>query len=162
MSMHKLSLCLCTGLLASACVVVADDDDGTTAGTSVSSTSAGTDDPSASTTASSTTDPSTTDGTSDGTTTDATTGATTGPDFGNCGWGATGEDDVPMGYVCGGDGEDPDGGFDIACPVDLDLTEGGDCGPLTGVGCCDESGNAWFCADPDGNEGPQLFTDSCG
>jgi hypothetical protein len=81
---------------------------------------------------------------------------------GACGWGVTGEKMVPMGYVCGGEGEDPSGLMPMGCPEGIELVVGGDCGGnmgITGVGCCDANGDAWFCADDGG--GPALLTDDC-
>ena len=95
---------------------------------------------------------------------DSGTGATTiesgGVQATVCGWGPTGEMPVQSGYVLGGDGEDPSGLMPLACPDDVPLVAGGECGGdmgITGVGCCDGAGAAWFCAD-DGR-GPTLFTD---
>jgi hypothetical protein len=68
-----------------------------------------------------------------------------------------------MGYICGGDGPDPEGLNPIECPARIELTEGGDCGGdmgITGVGCCDGSGNVWYCADNGG--GRVLYSEVCG
>ncbi len=107
----------------------------------------------------------TTDPTDPGTSTVADTGSTsedptdTGGPVG-CGWGQTGAPSVPEGYVCGGDGADPNGTFPMDCPEDVELTEGAECGSIEGPGCCDSEGNVWFCAD-DGT-GPVLYTEDCG
>lgn len=78
---------------------------------------------------------------------------------GVCGWGPTGDPMVPDGYVCGGDGEDPDGVLPMLCPEVIDLQVGGACSGIEGSGCCDAQGNAWFCGD-DGN-GPALARIEC-
>jgi hypothetical protein len=78
---------------------------------------------------------------------------------GVCGWGPTGDPMVPDGYVCGGDGEDPDGMFPMLCPEVIELQVGGACSGIEGPGCCDAQGNAWFCGD-DGN-GPALARIAC-
>jgi hypothetical protein len=83
---------------------------------------------------------------------------TAGPS-GNCGWGDTGQKRVPMGYICGGDGEDPEAMYPLACPEKTELMEGAECGMIRGQGCCDPNGDVWYCAQ-DGGE-PVLFTDSC-
>jgi hypothetical protein len=83
---------------------------------------------------------------------------TAGP-TGACGWGETGQKRVPMGYICDGDGEDPEGMYMLDCPEKTELVEGGECGMIRGQGCCDTNGDVWFCA-ADGAE-PQLFTESC-
>jgi hypothetical protein len=71
---------------------------------------------------------------------------------GACGWGPTGQKMVPEGYVCGGDGEDPDGNVPLLCPEGVELVVGGDCGDIEGPGCCDAAGNAWFCGDAGAGE----------
>jgi hypothetical protein len=75
----------------------------------------------------------------------------------SCGWGPTGDSTITDGYVCGGAGEDPDGTWTQACPDGL--VEGEACGTVTGVGCCDPDGNAWFC----GTDGTTdaLFKEDC-
>ncbi len=60
-----------------------------------------------------------------------------------CGWGPTGVPDPAEGYVCGGQGSDPDGVYPLACPDGL--AEGSPCGEVTGVGCCDAAGDLWYC-----------------
>jgi hypothetical protein len=90
---------------------------------------------------------------------DVTTGADETAAGGACGWGPTGDPEVPNGYVCGGQGEDPDGNFSMLCPEGVELVEGGACGSIEGPGCCDANGNAWFCGD-DGN-GPVLVLTEC-
>ncbi len=76
-----------------------------------------------------------------------------------CGWGPTGDEQVPEGYVCGGDGPDPDGMFAIACPNEVTLEVGGECGDIPGPGCCGPQGNVWFCGQ--GAEGPELAQLPC-
>jgi hypothetical protein len=65
-----------------------------------------------------------------------------------CGWGG---DEV--GYVCGGEGEDPNGTVPYECPGGL--LEGDVCGDITYFGCCDDLGDNWWC-----DEG-QLVHDAC-
>lgn len=61
-----------------------------------------------------------------------------------CGW------DARNGYyACGFEGEDPGGQIPIACPEGL--VEGDPCGEVPGQGCCDGSGNNWYCADDGGD-----------
>ena len=103
-------------------------------------------------------DSSGTQGPADGTDTGGSGSETAGP-TGACGWGKTGQKEVAMGYICGGEGEDPEGMYMIDCPAKTELVEGGMCGMIRGQGCCDENGDVWFCAQ-DGGE-PQLFTQSC-
>jgi hypothetical protein len=156
--MTKLSLLAALSLAIGACLIVDDDDGG---GSETSNSSNATTQSTTATTASSN---SGTDGTSSGS---SASGESTAADGGTsagggCGWGPTGEADVPEGYVCGGNGEDPSGMIPSACPEGIELVEGGDCGGnmgITGVGCCDASGNAWFCAGQDGAS--QLYTQPC-
>jgi hypothetical protein len=68
----------------------------------------------------------------------------------SCGWA---QDEDPAGYYCGGEGEDPTGTSPWACPADL--VEGEPCGTVTGVGCCDEDGDNWYCAKND--EGDEFL-----
>jgi hypothetical protein len=51
-------------------------------------------------------------------------------------------------YACGGEGEDPNGENPIECPPGL--VDGAACGEVTGIGCCDQNGDNWYCGD-DGN-----------
>ena len=162
--MNKLSFasiaCL---MLSTACVVDADDDDQTTNASDntvsdtndTDQTSSPTTDPSTTTDAETTTSgaesstgtPMTTSE-SETDTDPATTGETGGA---ACGWGMLGpDDDVEFGYLCGGEGADPRGMFEMECPVDLMV--GGDCTEMmiTAEGCCDADGDAWYCQDPDG------------
>lgn len=78
---------------------------------------------------------------------------------GACGWGPTGDATVPEGYVCGGDGEDPNGNYPLLCPDGVTLEAGEACSGIEGPGCCDASGNAWYCGD-EGN-GPALAMIEC-
>jgi hypothetical protein len=95
-------------------------------------------------------DPTTGDGDGDGDSTtgdgdgDPTTGDGDGDPGGNCGWWAS-----EWGYYCGFQGVDPSGEHPYACPPGL--VEGNPCGAVTGVGCCDQDGDNWYCAD-DGQE----------
>jgi len=88
---------------------------------------------------------------SSGTATETATAASTAADdtagMGVCGWGPTGDEAVPEGYVCGGDGEDPSGMVPLLCPEAIELQVGGACSGIEGPGCCDAQGNAWFCGD---------------
>ncbi|PRP90515.1 hypothetical protein ENSA5_64300 [Enhygromyxa salina] len=62
-----------------------------------------------------------------------------------CGWVS---DVDPVGYYCGGEGEDPDGVNPIGCPEGL--VDGDPCPEgLTGAGCCDADGNNWYCGTVD-------------
>jgi hypothetical protein len=79
----------------------------------------------------------------------ASTAADDTAGMGVCGWGPTGDEAVPEGYVCGGDGEDPSGMFPLLCPDTIDLQVGAACSGIEGPGCCDAQGHAWFC----GNDG---------
>ncbi len=157
--MTKLSLLAALSLAIGACVIVDDDDGG---GSETSNSSNATTQSTTATTASSN---SGTDGSSSGSSASSeSTAADSGTSAGGggCGWGPTGEADVPEGYVCGGNGEDPSGMIPSTCPEGIELVEGGDCGGnmgITGVGCCDASGNAWFCAGQDGAS--QLYTQPC-
>jgi len=99
------------------------------------------------------------DDTSTDSTESSSSSSDTGDPIGSCGWGPTGQGTVMFGYVCGGEGEDPDGQFGIACPEGV--VEGGECGELSGVGCCDGAGNVWFCAAPDDPETPIVFVEVC-
>ena len=160
------TLALASLLLAAACIINTDDDGNnetsgnTTANTqTTTATTAGTGDSTDATNAS------TTVGSSESTAADSSTAAaesSTGV-ANACGWGATGEKTTPMGYVCGGDGADPDMMIDMDCATyGVELVEGGDCGGnmgITGAGCCDENGDVWYCADDAGM--PRLFTDAC-
>jgi hypothetical protein len=151
------------------CATVADNDDdddssGTTGGTESAQTETTMPPPQTSSTtsttgaaeSSTTGDPSTTEppltttGESDTTTTGGPETTTTS-DAQTCGWGELGPlDEVPFGYLCGGEGADPTGEFPYGCPVGLAV--GGDCQEIgvSAEGCCDVFGNAWYCADPDG------------
>lgn len=155
--MTKLSLFAALALATSACVIVDDDDGG---GSETGNSSNATTQSTTATTASSN---SGTDGSSGSSAASESTAADSGTTAGGaCGWGPTGEADVPEGYVCGGNGEDPSGMIPSACPEGVELVEGSDCGGnmgITGVGCCDASGNAWFCAGQDG--AAQLYTQAC-
>jgi hypothetical protein len=153
-----------------ACIVDADDDDNdTNADAGTGSNDSGT--PTSSDDGGSTDDSNGSDTGTPGTGSDtgsADTGSGGGSDTGadesgapaGCGWGPTGDETVPNGYVCGGSGEDPDGVFPLACPDDTTLTEGGECGSIMGVGCCDAYGNAWFCGSNGAD--PVLVPQDCG
>jgi hypothetical protein len=167
------SLVTFAALLFGGCVITdnGDDDAGDTGASSSPTTNSSATNATASATnatASATDSASGTDDSSSGSTAPAETGAdsssgdaSTGGG-GACGWGVTGEKMVPMGYICGGDGEDPSGLMPIGCPEGIELVEGGDCGGnmgITGVGCCDANGDVWYCADDGG--GAVLFTSPC-
>jgi hypothetical protein len=159
-----LSLASISALLLAACIINTDDDGNndttgnTTAVTQTTSVSSTTDategSSSASTTAAGSSE-------SAGESTAAADSGTTGSQV--CGWGMTGEQTTPMGYVCGGNGADPDMMIDMDCAsYGIELMEGGDCGGnmgITGAGCCDANGDVWYCADDPGM--PRLFTENC-
>lgn len=134
--------------LSSACIITSDDDDGNTTATTSP-------DPTNGDTGSQTTAPGTSDGTT-GTAEETTAADDTGAPAG-CGWGPTNDAEVPEGYTCGGEGEDPEQMFARECPEGL--VEGEACGDLTGVGCCDADGNVWFCWMADGEQ--SLVMESC-
>jgi len=78
-----------------------------------------------------------------------------GSTTGQCGWSAENQ-----WYECGSLGSDPGGTEPSQCPEGLSPST--DCGALTGVGCCDQDGNNWYCNDsgivvreecPDGGSG---------
>jgi len=97
---------------------------------------------------------------SSGTATEATVASTAADDtagMGVCGWGPTGDEAVPEGYVCGGDGEDPSGTIPLLCPEAVELQEGGPCGAIEGQGCCDAQGDAWFCGNDGSGEALARF-----
>lgn len=129
--------------VASACILdTTNDDDGAETGNATAGTAG--------------TEAGTTAGTTDASGTAAETAAqasTAADDTAGapavCGWGPTGDEAVPEGYVCGGDGEDPSGMIPLLCPAAIELQVGGACSSITGQGCCDAQGNAWFC----GNDG---------
>jgi hypothetical protein len=166
--LNKLSLVSTVSLLvmSSACIINADDEGGddstssdsnTTNGTSSStSTSSGTSTSTSSTTAS---DETSSGGGSGESGAEGTTGAGAA-----CGWGRTGDPEVPMGYICDGDGEDPAGGFPIDCPEGVELVDGGPCANgeamIEGPGCCDANGDLWYC-QTDGQSEPTLVTEDC-
>jgi hypothetical protein len=77
--------------------------------------------------------------------------------MGVCGWGPTGDEAVPEGYVCGGDGEDPGGTIPLLCPEAVELQVGAACSGITGQGCCDTQGNAWFCGNDGSGEALALI-----
>lgn len=166
----SLSFATIAALLLGACVITDDDDDdtGNDTGSSPSTTNTSNTSTTASSATATTSDP-TTDGTEDSTTAPADTGTSDPSETGTtgggaCGWGVTGEKTVPMGYICGGEGEDPDGLMPIGCPDGIELVEGGDCGGnmgIAGVGCCDAAGDVWYCTDDGSKTGPVLMTDDC-
>lgn len=74
-----------------------------------------------------------------------------------CGWGLTGDPNVPNGYVCGGRGPDPSGNEPIACP--RGLRPGTACVGVTGFGCCDSNGDLYYCTGT--GEEAMLFFEEC-
>lgn len=142
---------------APACIIVTDDGDDTEGETgnvtSGNVTTTGND------TAAETNPPADSGSTAADTGAEASTAAAETAGTPSCGWGPTGDASIPEGYVCGGEGEDPDGNFPLLCPEGIELVEGGACGDIMGQGCCDADGNAWFCGD-DGN-GPALALIPC-
>lgn len=167
----KLTAVVAAVSLCSACIIATDDDDdGASDSTNGNDSSNNADDANneASGNGDTAGDADAGSDTSQGDTAGEDTGsASTGGGAGACGWGQTGQDVVPEGYLCGGEGEDPEGVHPIECPAELTLQEGAPCtdeasgAEITGVGCCGSDGNAWFCAEPEGGE-PQLFTEPCG
>ncbi|MBK8235806.1 MAG: hypothetical protein IPK74_09640 [Deltaproteobacteria bacterium] len=156
--MMKPTLAAALSLVLTACVILDNGDDAGDSGSSSASASSATAGTTAGTTAATTA--AGTDASSGSSSDSAADSGTAGP--AGCGWGATGEKTVPMGYVCGGEGEDPSGMISSACPDGIDLVEGGDCGGnmgITGVGCCDGTGNVWFCAGE--GDAAQLYTQAC-
>lgn len=153
-----LSFFALAGLLgiASACIIVTDDDD--TAGETGNVTSGNTTEaePATETGATAADTGATAADTGSG---GATTAADSTAGAAGCGWGPTGEETIPEGYVCGGDGEDPDGNYRLDCPAEVELVEGAACGTIAGQGCCDADGNAWFCGDE--GAGPILVLVPC-
>ena len=150
--------------LASACVVIDDNPSDTEGSTGTDGTTG----PGTTSTAGTQTDTAATDsgGTTTGTT--STTTSATETDSGTdsagtsttggqaaCGWGRTGVADPAEGYICDGNGEDPNGQYPIACPEGLVV--GDPCGMVTGVGCCDANGDNWYCTS-----GSELYKDTCG
>lgn len=87
-----------------------------------------------------------------GSTSSASTSSTTGGGA-MCGWNVD-----MMYYDCGFEGEDPSATFPIDCPDGL--VEGDPCGAVKGEGCCDASGNNWYCGDNMGVQ--ELVTVPCG
>lgn len=176
LSLVSLALVLFGGWSAG-CVITDDGDDGAgdTGGSASNATASASNATASATNASASNATASASATDDGSssgTTPAETGAESSTETslgdastgsgGACGWGVTGEKAVPMGYVCGGDGEDPSGLMPMGCPEGIDLVEGGDCGGnmgITGVGCCDAAGDVWYCADDGG--GAVLFTSAC-
>ncbi|MCA9704262.1 MAG: hypothetical protein KDK70_00235 [Myxococcales bacterium] len=148
------SLVLALLLVAPACIINSDDGDSDSGNDSNPTTTNSTNSTNATNATSPTTGSETDDPTGDTTAAGDTT-AGSGP----CGWGPTGDDMVPEGYVCGGDGVDPDGMYEMACPEDVTLEAGGECGTIEGPGCCDPDGNAWFCGDA--GSGPELAQIVC-
>jgi hypothetical protein len=142
---------------APACIIVTDDGDDTAGDTGNGSSNPSTsdDDTAAPTNTSTPADGDTTaaESSADSTAAAETAGTPT------CGWGPTGDATIPEGYVCDGEGEDPDGNFPLLCPDDIELVVGGACGSIMGQGCCDAAGDAWFCGD-DGS-GPALALIEC-
>ncbi len=135
------------GLLgvASACILdTTNDDEGAETGNGTGNVTSGSGSESGSTAATESS------GTAAETTAAASTAADDTAGAGACGWGPTGDEAGPEGYVCGGDGEDPSGMFPLLCPEAIDLQVGAACSGIEGTGCCDAQGNAWFCGN-DGN-----------
>jgi hypothetical protein len=134
------------GLLgvASACILdTTNDDEGAETGNGTGNVTSGSGSESGSTAATESS------GTAAETAAEASTAADDTAGTGVCGWGPTGDEAVPEGYVCGGDGADPSGMFPLLCPEAIDLQVGAACGGIEGTGCCDAQGHAWFC----GNDG---------
>ena len=103
-----------------------------------------------------TTDAPTSSSSGTGSTSSASTSTSTSSTTGGgamCGW-----DPGNMYYDCGFEGEDPSATFPIACPDGL--VEGDPCGAVKGEGCCDASGNNWYCGDNMGMQ--ELVTVPCG
>lgn len=139
--MSKIALLASLGLLVGACVGAAGDLAGS-AGSGASESSSS--------------------GSSSGAESAATIASTSAASANACGWGLTGQTQVPMGYICGGEGTDPGGAFPRGCPEEVDLVEGGACGGnmgITGAGCCDATGNVWLCVDE--GAGPRLWREDC-
>jgi hypothetical protein len=137
--------------LVGGCVIIGDNDDDPVKATTNSSATGDSSSTSGNETDSAATG---TTGASSGgaTSSDGTAGTTTGVN--SCGWGSTGVSDPAEGYVCGGDGVDPGGAVPLDCPADL--RAGAACGDISGIGCCDADGNAWYCTDAD-----VLYKESC-
>jgi hypothetical protein len=113
----------------------------------------------ATTTTATTTTATTTTGDGDGDGTATATGDGDGTLPPNCGWGQTGDPNLPEGYVCGAMGADPSGTSPIACPS-AGLVDGGDCTGVTdGIGCCDANGDLWYCGTDGTNDA--LTTQAC-
>ena len=134
--------------VASACLLdTTNDDDGAETGNATGSTAG---------TSTAGSDAGSTAGSTDASGTAAETAASTAADdtagVAVCGWGPTGDEAVPEGYVCGGDGEDPSGMIPLSCPAAVELQVGAGCGGIEGTGCCDAQGNAWFCGDDGSGE----------
>ena len=104
-------LLACLLLAASAC---ADDDDDGSGESGHATTQASADAGSADTAATSSADADA----------DASADASEGGGGGACGWGPTGDDEVPDGFVCGDNGPDPDADHDMVCPSTTTLEEG--------------------------------------
>jgi len=145
MLLKKLSLVTLACLFANGCLISGADDDDTGTESSTPTSSPTTDDSSEETTV---------DPDSSGTTSseDTTAGETGDPGPVGCGWGPIpGNDEIPNGYQCGFEEEDPEGVHPIACPATAMLESGLDCktAGVTGEGCCDANGDVWYCIDPD-------------
>lgn len=152
--LEKLSFLTLAGLLcaAPACIIDAtDDDDGAESGNATGQVTTG--------------QPATDDGQTGGQEDTAAQdtgnadGSGSGGAGGACGWGVTGDTGVEEGYVCGGDGADPNGMFPMGCPEGVTLEVGGECGTIEGPGCCDAEGNVWYCGDS--GSGPALAQIAC-
>ncbi len=161
---NRLPFLSLAGLLCvtSACIVVTDDGDDTSNDSSNTNTSSpATTNDTDMTSDASTSDAPATDGSSSSGATTTTMGADeTTAGAAACGWGQTGDPDVPEGYICEGDGSaDPSDTFPLDCPADVELVVDGECGGIMGPGCCDADGNVWFCSDATGDE--LLATISC-
>lgn len=150
--------------LAPACIIGGSDDSSndssnegapSTGATAVSSGASGSGSASASGSGSASGSASVTGNTSSNTSTaDGDSG-----EGGACGWGQTGDDKVPEGYICGGNGADPGKMFPMGCPEGAALEVGAECREIEGPGCCDADGNVWYCGN--NGSGPALARIEC-
>ncbi|MEM7156898.1 MAG: hypothetical protein AAF799_28870 [Myxococcota bacterium] len=155
---RRLTLAALAGLLvASACIInTTDDDDSSGDSSNATTTGNGNDSSGSSATPASSTSDANSSTAAPG---ESTAAAETSSAGGACGWGQTGDADVPEGYICGGEGADPSENFPMDCPAEATLEVGAACAGIEGPGCCDADGNVWFCGD-DGS-GPALVRTEC-